>query len=211
MTTASDDPDLTSAYALTGPEDAARLYADWARTYDSDFAQDMGYVLPLAVARAYAQVGGTGPVLDLGAGTGLCGAALGALGVGPLDATDLSPEMLAIARDKAIYRTLFVGDLLARLPCDDGAYGGAVSSGTFTHGHVGPEALDEVLRVVRPGGWIALSVNAAHFAALGFDAALAARATQITDLSLTPTAIYGPKATGDHARDQALLLTCRRQ
>lgn len=211
MTAPSDDPDLNSAYALSGPEDAARLYAGWAQTYDTDFAQDMHYVLPMAVARAYALAGGKGPVLDLGAGTGLCGAALRALGANPVDATDLSPEMLAVARGKAIYRDLFAGDLLARLPCGDGAYAGAVSSGTFTHGHVGPEALNEVLRVVRPGGWIALSVNAAHFSALGFDAALAARAAQITDLTLTPTAIYGPDATGEHAQDQALILTCRRQ
>ena len=211
MTNPADKPDLSSAYALSGPEDAARLYAGWARTYDSDFAQDMSYVLPMAVARAFGQSGGTGPVLDLGAGTGLCGAALKALGIGPVDATDLSPEMLDVARGKAIYRDLFVGDLLARLPCADAAYAGAVSSGTFTHGHVGPEALKEVLRVVRPSGWIALSINAAHYSAHGFDAALADRAALITDLTLTPTAIYGPQAKGAHAKDQALIVTCRRQ
>jgi hypothetical protein len=42
-------------------------------------------------------------------------------------------------------------------------YGGAVSTGTFTIAHVGPEALDEVLRVVRPGGLVGISVNAQHW------------------------------------------------
>ena len=202
--------DLDKAYALETPEDNRRLYAEWAESYDSDFAARMGYDLPGHVARAYAGAGGSGPVLDLGAGTGLLGQALSALSVGPVDATDLSPEMLEVARGKRVYRDLFPGNLLERLPCPEDAYAGAVSSGTFTNGHVGPEALPELLRVVRPGGLFVLSVNARHFVAGGFGAAFAALGSAITGLHLPEVPIYGPGAQGPHAGDRAFLAVFRR-
>ncbi|WP_323770535.1 class I SAM-dependent methyltransferase [Antarctobacter sp.] len=205
-----DDPDLETAYGLETPDDNRRLYAQWAATYDVEFAVDMDYMLPLHVAEAYAAAGGQGPVIDLGAGTGLLGAALNSCRVGPVEATDLSQEMLDVAAKKGLYGRLFTGDLLDRLPVDDGAYAGAVSSGTFTHGHVGPEALDEVLRVVRPGGIVALSINAEHWAAKGFAARFDALGPRVSDLSLREVRIYGPESTGPHAKDLSQVVTFTR-
>lgn len=206
-----DDPDLEAAYALETPDDNARLYAAWARSYDSDFAETNHYVLPLRVAEAFCAAGGQGPLIDLGAGTGLCGAALKALGIGPVDATDLSQEMLDVAATKDLYANLFTGNLLERLPVKDGAYAGAVSSGTFTHGHVGPQALDEVLRVVRPGAVIALSINAEHWEAQGYSGHFETLADRMTDLTVRDLRIYGPEATGPHADDLSRVVTFRRR
>ncbi|SMX38426.1 class I SAM-dependent DNA methyltransferase [Maliponia aquimaris] len=206
-----DTPDLDSAYALQTPEDNLRLYAAWAETYDSGFADSHHYVLPLRVAEAYVQAGGQAPVIDLGAGTGLCGAALRVLGIAPVEATDLSQQMLDVAARKDIYARLFTGNLLDRLPVEDGAYAGAVSSGTFTHGHVGAQALDEVLRVVRPGGIVALSVNAEHWQAQGFAARFAALGDRIADLATRDLPIYGPGATGPHAGDLSRVVTFTRR
>ncbi|MBS0126067.1 class I SAM-dependent DNA methyltransferase [Thetidibacter halocola] len=203
-------PGLDAAYGLEGADANRRLYADWAETYDRSFAQDMAYCLPQAVAQTFHAEGGVGPVLDLGAGTGLCGQALAALGVGPVDGTDLSAEMLAVARDKGVYCALFEGDLLARLPVADGAYTGAVSSGTFTHGHVGPEALDEVLRILAPGGLAVLSVNAEHWEARGFARRFDALSERIEGLKMAEMPIYGEGATGPHAQDRALIVVFRR-
>jgi predicted TPR repeat methyltransferase len=207
-------PGLESAYSLQGPEDSRRLYADWAETYDSGFVREMGYRLPQEVAQAYhalAEEGGAdGPVLDLGAGTGLVGAALAARGVGPLEGTDISAEMLAQAEAKGVYTRLFEGDLTARLPVEDDAYAGAVSAGTFTNGHVGPEALGEVLRVVRPGGWVVLSVNMRHWAAQRFEEVLAERAAQIAARADTEVAVYAPGADGPHATDTARILALKK-
>ena len=72
----SDDPDLKGAYALDGPDANRALYARWAETYDTDFAAENRYLSPGHVARTYAGAGGEGPVLDLGAGTGLVAEAL---------------------------------------------------------------------------------------------------------------------------------------
>lgn len=202
----SKTPNLEAAYGLDGLVANAKLYADWADSYDKTFAQDMAYRLPHLVASRFAQIGGQGPVVDLGAGTGLCGEALHRQGIGPIDGVDLSDDMLGVAQSKAVYTKLFTGNLLERLPVDDDTYAGATSSGTFTHGHVGPEALDEVLRVVRPQGWVCLSVNAEHWSAQGFGDKLEALGGRISNLSVINEPIYGAGANGDHADDMAHLL-----
>ena len=60
--------------------------------------------------------------------------------------------MLAVAAAKGAYDRLAEGDLTARLPFEDARFAGCVCSGVFTTGHVGAEGLDELLRVLRPGG-----------------------------------------------------------
>ena len=206
----SDDPSLSRAYALRTPDDSVALYRDWAGSYDADFARNSDYILHEQVARHFTLIGGFGPVLDVGAGTGLCGAALAARGITPIDGTDISPEMLAVAATKDVYRDLFAANLLDGLPVPARPYQGAVSSGTFTHGHVGPEGIGRVLDVLRPRAWVVISVNAAHYAAAGFEDKMTALEPQIEALSLTKVAIYGPTATGEHADDQALLVAFRK-
>ena len=97
-----DDPSLQAAYALSSVDDNRRLYARWAKGYDQDFAADMDYVLPRHVAQQFLQHGGAAPVLDVGAGTGLLGQAL-RRHLSPLDAIDLSQEMLETAEQKNVY------------------------------------------------------------------------------------------------------------
>ncbi|WP_438991687.1 class I SAM-dependent DNA methyltransferase [Lentibacter sp.] len=196
-----DEPDLDAAYGLKTPEDSKRLYAAWAKSYDAGFAARMEYCLPERVVQAFVARGPRGPVLDIGAGTGLVGTHLAAAGLGPVDGVDISQEMLDVARVRGVYRRLFTGDMTARLDVADGAYGSIVSSGTFTTGHVGPEALDEVLRVAARGAQIAISVSRAHWEAAGFAAKFEALAGQIAGLELKTVRIYGDKAEGDHAND----------
>ena len=135
-------PNLDAAYSIKTPADNLRLYADWAKSYDANFAQAMDYVLPDAMAKAFIAAGGMAPVLDLGAGTGLLGTALRRHGLLEIDGTDISQEMLTVAAAKQVYQRVFSGDLTARLPVADASYNGVISAGTFTTGHVGPAALD---------------------------------------------------------------------
>jgi len=48
----------------------------------------------------------------------------------------------------------------------------AISAGTFTHGHLGPDALINVLSALRPGGRMVVGINKEHFGANGFETAL---------------------------------------
>ena len=203
-------PTLNAAYGLATPEDNLALYRDWAATYDQTFGAAMDYIMPHHVSMAYVQAGGAGPVLDIGAGTGLVAAALSALGVAPIDGTDFSPEMLGVAASKGLYRRVFWGDVTARLDVPENHYAGVVSSGTFTLGHVGPAALDEVLRITQPGGLVVMSINVRHYEQADFAAKFEQIGTQIAGLTLEDKPFYGTGARGDHAADRGYVVRFRR-
>ncbi len=199
-------PTLNAAYGLKSTDDNKQLYAEWAGDYDDSFAAREDYQLPALTARAFVGAGGQGPVLDVGAGTGLCGAVLSGLGVGPIDAIDISAEMLDQAMRKDIYRDAIEADLNDGIPVPRESYSGIVSSGTFTHGHVGPEALSALLRVARHGAQFAISINATHYETMGFDGVLKGfEASRIHNLTLTKIRIYGDLAVGPNKDDQAIV------
>lgn len=159
-TSTGGDPHLERAYTLSGPDDARALYDDWAPTYDADLTGGtQGYVAPSVTADAVvAAAGPGGEVLDAGCGTGLVGVALRERGVGTVDGIDLSPGMLAQARATGAYRELREADLTAALELPDGRYDVVVCVGTLTHAHVGPSAIGEFARVIRPGGYLVATV-----------------------------------------------------
>ncbi len=200
-------PDLNDAYALSSDKDMRRLYAEWAQTYDAGFGDAMGYQLPRQVALAFAGAGGTGPVLDFGAGTGLVADHLAHMNIGPLDAVDLSAEMLAVARSKGRYRNLTDADIFQ--PGHDlplGGYNGIVSAGTFTHGHVGPDGLRPLLALAAPGATCAISINAAHFDDAGFASVLALLEPEFAEITLKAVRIYDDRADAAHRDDMAKIL-----
>lgn len=157
----ADDSILDRLYSMDGgPEICRDIYSDWAKDYDRDTVDGMGYVGPALVAEALLERVPTGArVLDAGCGTGLAGAELAARGFTHIDGIDVSPDMLKVADDKNVYRSLAEADMTAPLTLQDDAYDAAVCVGVFTNGHVGPEALDELARVVRPDGTIVVTVH----------------------------------------------------
>lgn len=202
------EPDLKAAYALRGKDDVRRLYGDWAETYDSGFSDAQGYLMPRETARMLQQAGGQGPVLDVGAGTGLVGAELAARGIGPVDGIDLSPEMLAVARAKGQYRRLIEADItrpLTGLP----PYASVISAGTFTLGHVGPEGISPLLDLGRAGTLFVIGINAAHYTSAGFSGLAKALADRITGLTLTDIRIYDDRADAAHRHDMARVMLFR--
>jgi len=203
-----DLPDLKAAYAVQSPDESRQLYAEWAGDYDESFAAREDYQLHIHTARAFVAAGGQGPVLDVGAGTGLCGAVLGDLGVGPIDATDISADMLKQAMRKDIYRDAIQADLNHGIPAPPDSYSGIVSSGTFTHGHVGPGAIKSLLRVARTGAQFALSVNKDYYHATGFDRILRVleKEGRIVYLTRPEVRIYGDLAAGPHKEDTAVII-----
>ena len=166
---------LKAAYAVKSPDDNRELYAKWAATYEK-FLDDNRYVYARQVAEMFTErsaVEGE-PVLDAGCGTGRVGWELSRLGISPVDGIDISPEMLAEAGTMTgpdgapSYRRLLEADLTGSIDLGTDSYSGLVSSGAFTHGHLGPDALAELLRVVRPGSVGVIGVNSSIFESNGF-------------------------------------------
>jgi len=165
-----DDDRLAWIYSATNPDELRERYDVWAETYDVDL-DGMAWLAPRAGAdRCHAWAGPDARILDAGCGTGQVGAALHDLGRFDVTGFDLSPAMLAQSAARGVYRELVQGSLLEPLPFADGAFDGAVSVGVFTYGHVGPEALELLTRVVRPGGHISISFRDDAVGPLGYEA-----------------------------------------
>lgn len=206
--------DLNAALALTGPDATLALYRDWSATYDGGFATDMQYNLPAHVAAAFMAAQGQGPVLDVGAGTGLLAAALREMGfMGQIDALDFSQDMLDVAARKRLYASLFRADVTQTLNLPR-QYAGVTSSGTFTAGHVGPIAFGPMLDIALSGALFALSINQRVWTGQGFDTALQtlAASNRISDLQLIDVQVYGTAARAHdptHADDRAFVALFR--
>jgi predicted TPR repeat methyltransferase len=154
------DGHLGAVYDASSPEEIARLYDGWAATYDAEMAM-AGYRHPaVGVALIARHVpAGAAPLLDAGVGTGITGGWLGILGYPHVEGLDISEGMLAVARAKGAYAALHRLALGENLPFSDGHFAGIISTGVFTTGHVGAEALPELTRITRRGGVIVLTVK----------------------------------------------------
>lgn len=162
---------VDEAYHLDSAEDMSAFYRKWAADYDRQMREELDYLSPDRIAQDLAEQiqEKDAAILDVGCGTGLTCRLLAERGYCHLDGVDLSQEMLDVARERGIYRRLIQADLNEPLPLDTAVYDGVISSGTFTHGHVGPQPLDELFRVLKPGGVLACTVHQDLWQSLGFD------------------------------------------
>ena len=150
---------LHLAYHSKSSQETARVYDDWADEYERHM-KNAGYTHPAVVAAMAARhVAPTDQrVLDAGAGTGVLGEILRALGYSNLFGLDASQGMLEIAGLKDNYRELSHQFLGQPLEYDDDSFVLVTSSGVFTQGHAPLDGLDELVRVTRPGGYLVFSV-----------------------------------------------------
>ena len=151
------------------------------------------------------------PLLDVGCGTGLVAEALPHHTHTQMHGLDISPKMLEAAKVKKVYSKLIEGNVLETLPMEDETYGAILSAGTFTTGHVGPEGLDELLRVAKPMALFILSIHTDHYEKAGFADRFKALADD-GSINAPHEEIfsYYTKADGDHAKDQGCLVIFRK-
>lgn len=141
-------------------EQLKSVYSDWADSYDDDNDHKLKTVSqPNTVALLMRHVSDkTLRILDVGCGTGIVGEHLKAQGFTTFDGTDPSPEMMEHAKGRG-YQSLLELTPGDALPVEDNAYDASLCVGVFTHGHLGPEGFDELIRVTRPQGLICFTVN----------------------------------------------------
>ena len=167
---------LSQAYGLDGLDDAMAFYDAWADDYDAEMEERLNYVAPRQCAEHFAQYvdDRTAAVLDLGCGTGLTALYLKQLGFETFDGIDITPAMIERSRARGIYRSLIEADLTKPLAISDATYDAAISSGTFTRGHVGAEPIGEIFRVLKPGAVFACTIHRDIWEPKGFAAAFSA-------------------------------------
>ena len=205
-------PGLNTAYSLKTPQDSIDLYGNWAATYDEDFALANDYRYPALIAELFAERAQDNmPVLDVGAGTGLVGEGLAAQGVTQVDALDISPEMLDVAMGKGCYRAAIATDLTGPLDIPDETYGGITCAGTFTFGHVGAEAIDELIRIGRSGALYVLGINAGVYESGGFAAKFNQHSAAIRDFEILDTPVYGAGAPADMQKARSSVAVFRKR
>jgi predicted TPR repeat methyltransferase len=171
MPTTNPDQWLERVFGATGLDDLDALYAEWADTYDTDMLA-LGYLHPAVIAGLAGRhvADKRSAILDAGAGTGLIGEILGALGYTGLHGVDLSEPMLAKAKARGVYRDLRKAVLGEPLDFADAEMDAIVSTGVFTAGHAPASAFDELVRITKPGGVLIFTMSDVVWTDSGFEA-----------------------------------------
>ena len=158
-------------YKLQTSEELLKYYKNWANNnkYNKDMV-DWKYTAPqetVSVLSKYA-LNKNFRILDAGCGTGLVGIELKKYGYSNIEGVDFSQNMLDLV-PQSIYKKIEKIDLNKALKFKDNIYDVIMCVGTFTYGHVKPQALDELIRITKNKGFICFTINEGIYEEYGFD------------------------------------------
>ena len=154
------------AYSAQTQEDLVQLYADWSDSYDEDHdaVGFFGHISATSLLADLIDQPDDVCILDAGAGTGAAGVQLAKLGFENIVGIDLSADMLAKAKEKNVYRKLLQADL--GYPVDafqNDSFDAAILVGVFSYGQAPAWSLDEIIRLVKPGGVVVFTMRTDFF------------------------------------------------
>ena len=158
-------------YKLKTTDEVMKYYDEWGDKdkYNKDMV-DCNYTGPKETAEIFNKYEKNKDTLifDAGCGTGLVGLELKKYSFKNFHGADLSQTLLDTV-PKDLYQKLAKVDLNKPIEVENNFYGGVMCVGTFTFGHVKPNALDEFIRITKPGGLICFTINEGIHEEYGFD------------------------------------------
>ena len=158
-------------YKLKTTDEVMRYYDEWGikNKYDQDMVE-WNYTGPkecVDVFKKYTKDKNI-KIFDAGCGTGLVGLELKKFGYNNYDGADLSQKLLDLV-PKNLYKKLIKADLNKKIQSEDNSYDAVMCVGTFTFGHVKPNALEEFIRITKNNGLICFTINEGIYEEYGFD------------------------------------------
>ncbi len=158
-------------YKLKTTDEVMRYYDEWGKKnkYDKDM-EDWNYTGPKETSKIFNKYSSNKDIkiYDAGCGTGLVGVELKKYGFSNFYGADLSQKLLDLV-PKGLYQTLDKVNLNKSIDKNDNSYDAVMCVGTFTFGHVKPQALDEFIRITKNKGLICFTINEGIHEKYGFD------------------------------------------
>ena len=158
-------------YKLKTTKEVMRYYDEWGEKnkYNNDMVK-WNYTGPKETVDVFKKHALDKDILifDAGCGTGLVGLELSKFGFKNFHGADLSQKLLDTV-PKNLYQKLFKIDLNQRINLEDNFYDALMCVGTFTFGHVKPQALEEFVRITKKDGLICFTINEGIYEKYGFD------------------------------------------
>jgi predicted TPR repeat methyltransferase len=162
---------LKTVYSETNSSKLNKHYKNWANLYDTDMSS-WGYAYPLQLNKILTnklKLKKTIKILDAGCGTGYVAEVLSKLNYKNITGIDFSEEMLAIARSKKIYKKLMCQSLNEMIELRSKQFELIICTGVLTSGHVGPSAINELVRLLKPQGFFVCSIAESVYKKNGFE------------------------------------------
>jgi len=163
------DEILDGVYNAKNNEELAHQYDKWAKDYEQDMFEGLGYVGPKPIVDMVVKhTNNDAKILDAGAGAGMVGVQLHQLGYQQLMAIDISQGMLTQTRQKNVYtecHQMTLGEPLA-FPTD--SFDVIIVAGVFAEGHAPANSFDELIRITKPQGVIVFTLRPDFYEQSGF-------------------------------------------
>ena len=158
-------------YKLKTTDEVMKYYDEWGKgnKYNQDMV-DWNYTGPketVEVFKKYA-LNKNISIFDAGCGSGLVGLELKKFGYKHFHGADLSQTLLDTI-PKNLYQKLIKIDLNKPININNNFFDAIMCVGTFTFGHVKPQALDEFIRITKSNGLICFTINEGIYEEYGFD------------------------------------------
>jgi len=158
-------------YKLKTTSEVMKYYDEWGEQnkYNKDMVE-WNYTGPQETVQVFKKYEFNKDVLifDAGCGTGLVGLELKKFGYKNFHGADLSQKLLDTIPNN-LYQRLTKVDLNNTIDEKNDFYDAVMCVGTFTFGHVKPQALDEFVRITKKDGLICFTINEGIYVEYGFD------------------------------------------